>query len=138
MSSTKAPLLPTVKGMNGSTNSAAAINDGKSADVKLTDMRKFSGGKRKKSYRGGEATQMQSPQFTMAYKPTGGDGQDPNALITTGIQNQNQSNVNAGGDNYARQVGGKRKKTMKSRKRSKSRNRQKNKTRRRMTKRQRW
>jgi hypothetical protein len=124
MSATKGPLLPSVQGMNGSTNSDAAINNSKASAETLTKMRQFSGGRK---YRGGQATQ--APQFTMAYKPTGANGQDPNALIIKGIQGQNQSIENAKGDSYARKGGGKRKKN-KTRK-------QRNKTRRRMTRRRR-
>lgn len=116
MSATKGPLLPEVKGMNGSTNSDAAINNGKASAETLTKMRQFSGGRK---YRGGQA--MQAPQFTMAYKPTGANGQDPNALITKGIQGQNQSIENAKGDSFARKGGGKRKKTRKRRNKSRRR-----------------
>jgi hypothetical protein len=119
MSATKAPLLPAVQGMNGPSNSAAAINDGKASEVKLSNMRAFAGGRK---HRRGGGDSMQSPQFTMAYKPTGANGQDPNALITKGIQGQNQSIENAGGDKFARQVGGKRRrKTRKSKQKTRRR-----------------
>lgn len=46
------------------------------------------------------------PQFTMPYTPTGGPGQNPNALIQQNSQISTQSSANASYDKYASQKGG--------------------------------
>ena len=66
------------------------------------------GRRSRRSRRGGAvpAGTVAVPQFTMQYTPTGGPGQDPNALIKQNSQISTQSAANAVYDKYATQKGG--------------------------------
>ena len=67
--------------------------------------RRSSSSRRRSGSRGGAVV---IPQFTMSYKPTGGVGQDPNALIAKNSQSGVQSAENSKYDQNAMIHGGRR------------------------------
>jgi len=99
-------LYPTQQGMSAGNQRDSAIANQNGAATKLANLNNAVGGKKnKKNKRGG--TGIVVPQFQMQYTPTGGQGQDPNSIITQNAGVSTQGYENQKYDSYAR-LGGKR------------------------------
>ena len=108
MASVPGLMLPTTKGMVGSTpaNSAYLAQVNKSQSQANAN-RAMAGGKIKKRRHYGGAVTV--PQFQMAYAPQGGPGTNPNDIIKAGSQTSIQMTANSALDSGATIKGGSRK-----------------------------
>ena len=107
MASVPGLMLPTTKGMVGSTpaNSAYLAQVNKSQSQANAN-RAMAGGKIKKRRHYGGAVTV--PQFQMTYAPQGGPGTNPNDIIKAGSQTSTQMTANNVYDNQATKGGSKR------------------------------
>jgi len=112
---------PTQQGMLAGNPRDSAIASQNQTNMKQSSLSNAVGGKRnrrkgskkgtRKGYKGkvgaGQVPpgQVAVPQFQMQYKPTGGPGQDPNAVIQQNSQTSTQSTANAVYDDYATKGG---------------------------------
>jgi hypothetical protein len=104
---------PTQQGMLAGNPRDSAIASQNQTNMKQSNLSNAVGGKRTKRVKntkrvkrnkkgtrrwgGGQVPpgQVAVPQFQMQYKPTGGPGQDPNAVIQQNSQTSTQSTANA-------------------------------------------
>jgi hypothetical protein len=107
----KGMTYPTQQAMLGANPRDSAIAQQNADTQKLMELNAVGGKKNKK----GGADGIVVPQFQMAYKPTGGPGQDPNSIITQNSQLSVQGAANSEYDKYAT-TGGKKRKSIKKRK----------------------
>lgn len=101
-------LYPTVQAMPAGTPRDSAIAVQNASNDSQNNLIKAVGGKkhRRKNRYGGANSNLTVPQFQMNYTPTGGPGQNPNAVITDNASISTQSAANAEYDKFATQKGG--------------------------------
>lgn len=107
---------PTQQAMSAGNPRDSAIADQNANSAKLAKLNKLSGGRRRRglhsrgrihSRGGADASTVAVPQFQMAYKPTGGPGQDPNSVIQQNSQTSTQMSANSAYDSNATKGGNK-------------------------------